>query len=113
MTSAFGNPSLLPKIGLGPLMNGLAQNIGYKNDELIDNKFRSILFQVPAPGTDPASCIGETVAPGCFSDVQDLGAIDVQRGRDHGIPTYNTLRVAYGLAPVTSYTQIADDRTQH
>src|SRR3989442_11606208 len=97
MTSAFGNPSLLPKIGLGPLMNGLAQNIGYKNDEQIDNKFRSILFQVPAPGTDPALCVGEAPPAGCFNDVQDLGAIDILRARDHGMPTYNQMRVEYGL----------------
>ena len=31
--------------------------------------------------------------------VADLGAIDVERGRDHGMPFYNELRQAYGLAP--------------
>jgi hypothetical protein len=41
--------------------------------------------------------------------VQDLGAIDVQRGRDHGMPYYNDLRVAYGLAPKTSFAAITGE----
>ena len=111
MTLAFGNPSLLTQVGEGPLLKGMAANVEYNNDEQIDNKFRSILFQLPAPGTDPATCVGDTAPPGCFLAVQDLGAIDVQRARDHGIPTYNQLRVAYGLAPARSYTDITDEWT--
>jgi hypothetical protein len=39
----------------------------------------------------------------------DLDARDVQRARDHGIGTYNQVRVAYGLPAVTSYTQISSN----
>jgi hypothetical protein len=42
-------------------------------------------------------------------DVPDLDARDVQRARDHGIGTYNQVRVAYGLAPVTSFAQISSN----
>jgi Animal haem peroxidase len=113
MNVAFGNPGLLPKVGLGALMNGLAQNIGYKNDEQIANAFRSILFQVPGPGVDPASCFTSTPPPdGCFSVVQDLGAIDVQRARDHGLPTYNQLRAAYGLPVAQSFTDITGESSE-
>lgn len=39
----------------------------------------------------------------------DLAAINVQRGRDHGLPDYNTLRDAYDLAPVASFADITED----
>jgi hypothetical protein len=38
-----------------------------------------------------------------------LGAIDIQRARDHGIPDYNTLREAYGLPRVSSFQEITAD----
>ena len=40
---------------------------------------------------------------------QDLMALDVQRGRDNGIPSYNALRVAMGLPAVTSFSQITSN----
>jgi hypothetical protein len=36
----------------------------------------------------------------------DLAAIDIQRGRDHGMPNYNDLREDYGLSRLTSFNQI-------
>ena len=110
LTLAFGNPDLLQQIGEGPLVDSLAENSQYKNDEQIDNSMRSVLFQIPKPGaTQP--CGTPVIDPNCFTDVSDLGAIDVQRGRDHGIPSYNDLRRAYGLPPVYSFTQITGEST--
>ncbi|HXY84145.1 MAG TPA: peroxidase family protein [Gaiellaceae bacterium] len=109
----FGNPDLLQAVGLGPVLSGLGDERQYKNDEQIDESLRSILFQIPKPGNrDPRSCGEPVIKPGCFSDVQDLGAIDVERGRDHGMPPYNEMRVAYGLAPKRSYAAITGESTE-
>jgi hypothetical protein len=108
---AFGNPDLLTEIGEGPILQSLGEH-QYKNDEQIDNSMRSVLFGVPKPdGTSPANCGSPVIDPACFTDVSDLGADDVQRGRDHGMPSYNDLRQAYGLAPVRSFTQITGEAT--
>jgi hypothetical protein len=93
---AFFNPDLVPDIGLGPILAGLSAEPQYKNDEQIDNSLRSVLFEVPGNETG----------------IVDLGALDVQRGRDHGMPTYNQMRRAYGLAPRRSFTAITGERTE-
>jgi hypothetical protein len=108
---AFGNPDLLEQVGEGPVLASLAAEPQYKNDEQIDNSLRSVLFQVPKAGTDPAACGTPVINPACFHGVVDLGAIDVERGRDHGMPYYNDLRRAYGLAPVRSFTDITGEST--
>ena len=71
-----------------------------------------MLFQIPGPDTaNPLDCLdGEAIAD-CFSGVNDLGALDVARAYDHGMPSYNDLRVAYGLPPVTSFAELTGDDT--
>jgi hypothetical protein len=110
---AFGNPDLLQAIGLGPMLASLGAETQYRNDEQIDNSLRSVLFQVPKPGVpDPSVCGSPVIQPDCFAGVVDLGAIDVERGRDHGMPAYNDLRKAYGLAPRTSFKAITGEATE-
>ncbi|MCW2240316.1 peroxidase family protein [Azospirillum canadense] len=41
---------------------------------------------------------------------QDLAAINIQRGRDLGLPTLNGARRALGLKPYTGFDQITDDK---
>jgi hypothetical protein len=109
LNSAFFNPTLLTRLQLGPFLKSLTES-QYKNDEQIDNQLRSVLFQVPVPG-NPGCEQGPDLEP-CFNGVVDLGAIDVERGRDHGLGSYNQLRQAYGLPAVTSFTQITGEATQ-
>jgi len=107
---AFGNPVLLERIGIGRILESLGER-QYKNDETIDNAMRSVLFQVPNPAGDPPGCNEPAPNPACFSVVSDVGADDIQRGRDHGIPSYNALRIAYGLRPARSFTDITGERS--
>ncbi|PZS31305.1 MAG: peroxidase [Pseudonocardiales bacterium] len=109
---AFGNPDLLSMVGLGRVLAALGAEREYRNDEQIDNTMRSVLFEVPKPGTpNPGACSAPVVNPQCFTGVQDLGAIDIARGRDHGMPSYNDMRRAYGLAPKRSFTAITGEAT--
>jgi hypothetical protein len=112
LSVAFFNPQLLQDVGLSVFLESLGAEAQYKNDEQIDNSLRSVLFQVPKPGIpDPSVCGTPIINPDCFSGVADLGAIDVERGRDHGMPSYNALRKAYGLAPKSSFTAITGEST--
>ena len=105
----FGNANLMQQVGLGPALQSLGER-QYANDEQIDNTLRSVLFEVPKPGIpDPTVCGEPVVNPDCFSEVSDLGADDIQRGRDHGMPSYNALRQAYGLSRVNRSTEITGE----
>ena len=108
----LGNPGLVGQVGIAKLATEFAAGHQYRNDEQIDDSLRSVLFQLPRRGlANPPRCGDPLVLPGCFTAVTDLGAIDIQRGRDHGMPSYNELRRAFGLAPRTSFTAITGERT--
>jgi len=108
---AFFNPDLVPAIGVGPVLEGLSGESEYRNDEMIDNQLRSVLFQIPTAANP--ECLDGPELPECFQGVSDVGALDVERGRDHGMPTYNQMRRAYGLRPVSSFAGITGERTQN
>jgi hypothetical protein len=106
----FFNPNLVEMIQLGPIMAGITAESDYRNDEMIDNQLRSTLFQIPVSGNP--DCLDGPTMPQCFNGVVDLGAIDVQRGRDHGMPSYNQMRNAYGLPSKTTFTSITGESTE-
>jgi hypothetical protein len=108
---AFFNPQVVELIGLDNLLKGIGGEREYRNDEMIDNQLRSVLFQVPVSGNP--ECLDGPTLPECFNGVLDLGAIDIERGRDHGMPTYNQLRAAVGLPAKTSFTAITGEATEN
>jgi hypothetical protein len=113
LAAAYGNPDLLERVGVGAILESLGAERQYRNDEQIDDSLRSVLFQTPKPGTlDPSVCSLPVVDPRCFGFVLDLGATDVQRARDHGMPTYNAMRVAYGLAPKSTFEEITGEQAE-
>lgn len=76
---------------LGYLLKGLATQCQQQVDQLLVDDVRNFLFGEPMPGGF------------------DLAALNIQRGRDHGLPDYNTVRMAYGLPAVTSFADITSD----
>jgi peroxidase len=87
-----GNPDPHISSNIGAILKGDADNAANENDLLLIDSVRNTLFGIPFPGLGT-----------------DLAARDIQRARDHGIGTYNQLRVAYGLRAVTSFDQITED----
>lgn len=75
---------------IDPILKSQADGIAQADDLMAVNDVRNLLF-----GNSGATDNG-----------LDLMARDIERARDHGIGTYNQLRKAYGLAPVTSFAQI-------
>lgn len=113
LNACFGNPDLLGQVGIGRLAKEFAEGKQYRNNEQMSDTMRAVLFQKAEPGErQPSVCakLG-VIRTDCYSVVMDLGAIDLQRGRDHGIPRYNDLRRAFGLEPRTSFTDITGENT--
>ncbi|MFW6059397.1 MAG: peroxidase family protein [Phycisphaeraceae bacterium] len=73
------------------MLRGLAAHPASELDAKVVDGMRNFLFGGPGRGG------------------MDLAAINIQRGRDHGLPDYNTLREAYGLSPVGSFRDITSD----
>jgi len=91
LVQAFFNPNWIKQDGIDEILLGVSLSPGEEIDHLMIDELRNLLFGPPG-------------SPGL-----DLAALDIQRGRDHGIPDYNAVRAAYGLATVTSYSEITSD----
>jgi len=91
---AFFAPYILQQPGvMDGILKYLASDVAQAVDLQMVDSVRNILFG----------------APGSGAGGQDLFALDIQRGREVGLPTYNAARVAYGLPAVTSFAQITSD----
>ena len=97
LRDAFFNPAYLaPGQGGDPgnverLLKGLATQKAQEIDLKVVDDVRNFLFGPPGAGGF------------------DLVSLNIQRGRDHGLPDYNTLRAAFGLADATTFADITSD----
>ena len=90
--SFFTAPSVLKEEGdLDPILRGLAAQAHQQLDTKIVDDLRNFLFGAPGAGGF------------------DLASLNIQRGRDHGLPSYNHMRAAMGLPKVTSFAEITSD----
>jgi len=91
LRDAFFAPSVLIDDGIDSLLRGLAHQAAQEVDTLVVDDVRNFLFGRPGAGGF------------------DLASLNVQRGRDHGLADYNSLRRAYGLRPVRDFGDISSD----
>ena len=92
LKDAFFKPSFVAENDIQPVLLGLMTQHEQENDLFLIDNLRNFLF-APSPN-----------APGI-----DLAALNIQRGRDHGLPDYNTMRTHYLGTPATKWSDITSD----
>ncbi len=90
--TALFAPQLITSVGIEPYLRGLAKQVPQEVDGYVISQVRS--FQ-----------IGGSRAVGGF----DLAALNIQRGRDNGLPSYNQVRIDYGLAPKATFADVTSN----
>lgn len=82
---------VISKVGIEQLLMGAASQIAEREDYVLCNDVRDKLF-----------------GPLDFSR-RDLAALNIMRGRDNGLPDYNTVRQAFKLPKITKWEDINPD----
>jgi len=92
LRTAFTNPTFLKdEGGIEPFLRGLAAQKHQKIDTKVTSDLRNFLFGNPAAGG------------------LDLVALNIERGREKGLPSFNTVRQNFGLTAISNFNQITAD----
>jgi peroxidase len=99
LVDVFWTPNAVITYQLEPFVKGFASHTQYETDTRINSVLRNFLFN----NNNPA----DTTRFGI-----DLASLNIQRGRDHGLPDYNTVRKFYTGRGVSDFSQITSDSSQ-
>ena len=92
LRDAFFSPQrLAAEGGVEPLLRGMAAQRCQAIDSYVIDDVRNFLFGQPGAGGF------------------DLVSLNIQRGRDHGLPAYNDLRQGLGLNRKDSFAEVSSD----
>ena len=93
LASSFFNPAILKDAPekVDQVLKGLSSQTSQENDLLMVDAIRNFLFGPPGAGG------------------LDLAALDIQRGRDHGLLDFNAFRPPYGLTRLNSVNQLTSN----
>ena len=92
LADAFFRPrEIIDHGGIDPVLRGLASQVAQDIDLYVGDGVRNFLFGPPGAGGF------------------DLSSLNIQRGRDHGLPNYHQVRVDIGLPPVTDFADISSN----
>ena len=94
LLESFFNPDIIPEYGLESILLGLSTQTQQKVDPLMVDDLRNFLFVIPG-NPDPFGL--------------DLASLNIQRGRDHGLPNYQVVCAYYTGLFVTSLADITDN----
>ncbi len=91
LAQAFFNPRELSSLGIDPYLRGLSRQQAQEVDPFVIDDVRNFLFGPPGAGG------------------LDLPSLNIQRGRDHGLASYNSLREGLGRPRATSFHDVSSD----
>lgn len=91
LAEAFFSPDEIVQHGIDPLLRGLASQVAQEIDSQLVDAVRNFLFGPPGAGGF------------------DLASLNLQRGRDHGLPPYNQVRIDLGLPPADGFEDVTSD----
>lgn len=91
LSDAFFNPQLILEHGIDSILKYAASSQSQELDNQLVDSVRNFLFGEPGQGG------------------LDLASLNIQRGRDHGLADYNSVREAYGLPRVSSFAEITSN----
>ena len=91
LKDAFFNVPVYSSNGIEPILRGLAAQRCQELDESLVDDVRNFLFGAPGSGG------------------LDLASLNIQRGRDHGLPSFASVRRALRLRPVARFEDINRD----
>ncbi len=92
LAESFFQPQKITDDGIDSVLRGLALGRAQELDEWIIDEVRDFLFGAPGAGG------------------LDLASLNIQRGRDHGLPTFAAMRTALKLRPVTRFQDVNPSR---
>ena len=109
LSTTFFNPELMYVPGeLDKFLVGLATQPRQKFDNVVSEQLTNHLFQGESGSGQKRSGL-ILLPPGKNKQFgMDLVALNIQRGRDHGLPGYNAFRELCGLGRVKSFQLLAD-----
>ena len=91
LRDAFFNPDEILTLGIEPLLRGLSAQPAQAIDTRVIDDVRNFLFGPPGAGGF------------------DLASLNMQRGRDHGLVDYNSMREEFGLPRFATFGEFGDD----
>ncbi|MCB0685678.1 MAG: hypothetical protein KDC53_04110 [Saprospiraceae bacterium] len=89
LRSAFFNPQMVVASGIEPLVKGMSAQVQQMLDCKVIDDVRNFLFGPPGMGFG-----------------MDLVSININRGRERGLPDYNSIRSMLGLGRVKTFGEI-------
>ena len=91
LKDAYFNPTIINLVnGIEPYLKGMATNLQQDFDCKMVDDLRNFLFAPPGSGIAGL----------------DLASININRGRERGLPDYNQVRLDFGLTSISSFIGI-------